>query len=332
MGRVNQNSSASAPLIKHFSHPHELVPIPHNPQNLILCSGCKLEASGIMYTCTPCNFSLHTACTQFPKLITHPSHPGCNLTLLPVSTYHGGKFNCDACNRHGEGFSYHCVKCDYDLHVVCAKNPLKITHRAHSCPLQLTFKNPYEAKGFSCDICRQIGVKQWLYRCNSCEFDVHLDCTMAMPKHSVKEQKFMLHHHHSYPSASHQNHHVAAGFPLNPNHNLMHSASTGSQFQAPGQANNLMHSASIGGIANPHMGPVNTGSVPTNMVPMHNNIQPRPNKDNGLGATMMTAAMQGLVEGAFQQVGQNVMQGIIGGGDSGENGGTDGGADGYSEY
>lgn len=327
MGRVNQSSGAPAP-IKHFSHPHELELIPTDPQYPILCSGCKLKASGIMYECSPCNFTLHSTCAQLPKLITHPSHPGCNLTLLPVSPYAGGRFNCDACNRYGEGFSYHCGNCDYDLHVLCAKKPMKVTHRAHSCPLELTFKIPYEAKGFSCDICRQIGSKQWLYRCSFCEFDVHLDCTTAMPK-----PKPVVHHHHSFPSASNQNHLMAPGIPMNPNYpHPIHSASTGSQFQAP---HNMMHGASMGGITNPHMGPVNTGFVPTNMAPappMQNNIQ-QPNMVNGLGANLMTAAVQGLVEGAFQQVGQNVMEGIIGGGDSGGDGGAGGGADGgYSEY
>lgn len=41
---------------------------------------------------------------------------------------------------------------------------------------------------------------------------------------------------------------------------------------------------------------------------------------NGTGGGIMSAVIQGLVEGAAQQVGQTMMQGIIGGGDVGAGG------------
>ncbi|KAI3455097.1 hypothetical protein Pfo_011760 [Paulownia fortunei] len=350
MGRVNKQTPAAAPPsspLVHFTHPHELHPLSlYNPQTP--CSGCKLQSSGIMYTCKPCNFTLHQSCAKLPQLITHPSHGGCSLSLLTTASYPGGIFSCDACSRRGDGWSYHCTRCEYDLHVTCASKPLKIRHQAHSsCELELTFKNPYmNSSGFSCDICRKIGSKQWLYRCNSCEFDVHLDCTTV--------PQSMLQHHHSFPAAASLHH-----------HQLMHSASTGgmnihSQFSAPppataqvngfvGPQPHLMHSASTGGIGNPYgvnqfQGPVNAGqvygSVPGNqhmmmhngnMGPMQNN---QPPSGSGLGSNLMMAAMQGLVEGAFQGVGQTVVQEVIGGGgaDAGGGGSTDGGGGDMSSY
>ncbi|KAM3319488.1 hypothetical protein P3S67_006688 [Capsicum chacoense] len=203
MGRLKLNSDQS-PRFKHFSHPHELELCNQQHQNNPTpCSGCKLPPLSQMYTCKPCNFTLHLSCAQFPKLINHPSHPDHPLALLPKSKYPRGLFNCDACNRRGDGFSYHCRECEYDLHVTCASKPLKITHQLHQCQLELTFKNPYpDAKGFSCDVCQKIGVKQWLYRCSTCDFDVHLDCSKFVPTSAVRGSSVHLQQHHSFPGAT----------------------------------------------------------------------------------------------------------------------------------
>nr|XP_027124532.1 uncharacterized protein LOC113741237 [Coffea arabica] len=192
MGRID---NAPSPKMKHFSHPHELelwssttsfqshqqtlMPTDSTTTTTILrCSACQLPSTENMYICRPCNFSLHVSCAQFPRVFNHPAHKNHVLTLLPVAAYAGGIFNCDACNRRGNGFSYHCGSCEYDLHVLCASKPLRFTHPSHFCQLELTFTNPYgNAKGFSCDVCHKFGSKQWLYRCSACEFDVHLDCT-----------------------------------------------------------------------------------------------------------------------------------------------------------
>ncbi|KAK6148008.1 hypothetical protein DH2020_018920 [Rehmannia glutinosa] len=283
MGRVTNPTPAAAPPsspLMHLAHPHELHPLSlYNPQ--ALCSGCKLQSSGIMYTCKPCAFTLHQSCAELPQLITHPSHGGCTLSLLTVSAYPGGVFNCDACSRRGDGWSYHCTRCEYDLHITCAAKPLKIRHQAHiSCELNLTFKNPYmNTNGFSCHICRRIGSNQWLYRCNSCEFDVHLDCTTV-------NHRPTLQHHHSLPAAAQVN-----GF-VGPQPHLMHSASTGG----------------IGNL-NQFQGQV-YGSGPGNqqMMMMQN---------GNMGSNLMMAATQGFVDGVFQGVGQTIVQEVIGGGADG---------------
>lgn len=203
MGKLDHDTQ-----ILHFTHPHplELNFNDHTAQTnnistsnvnpiiaaYMLCASCKLTANSsddFIYSCNPCNFHLHLSCTKFPQLITHPSHASHPLTLLPVSTYPGGVFNCDACNRRGNGFSYHCHLCDFDLHAVCASKPLSVGHHLHDHPLMLTFKNPYETKGFSCDICLKIGAKQWLYRCGVCEFDAHLHCaTGTLPPPQPPQQ------------------------------------------------------------------------------------------------------------------------------------------------
>ncbi|XP_009614685.1 uncharacterized protein LOC107790522 isoform X1 [Nicotiana tabacum] len=329
MGRLKLNSDPNLSL-KHFSHPHELE-LCTQLQNPTPCSGCKLPPLAQMYMCKPCNFTLHLSCTQFPEQISHPSHPDHPLALLPTSKYPGGLFNCDACNHRGDGFSYHCSDCEYDLHVICASRPLKITHQLHQCQLELTFKNPYtDAKGFSCDVCHKIGVKQWLYRCSSCDFDVHLDCSTSASISAVQGPT-ILQHHHSFPGATsshNQFQQAPMAAQMRPNQ-FMHSASTGATGnQSPQtpiftghvlQNQNMQVSLGTGQARpNPLFHSASTGSIP-----QHQSLQPpriqgqvRPNQymlSPGTNNDLMNAAVQGRAEGAAQQVGQTIMQGIIGG-------------------
>ncbi|XP_031113612.1 uncharacterized protein LOC116017214 [Ipomoea triloba] len=308
MGRLN-SMNAQYPKLRHFAHPHELELVNlnlHNPNpNPSICSACKLqESSGQMYICRPCNFTLHLSCTQFPELISHPCHPEHPLTLLPASSYPGGLFNCDACNRRGDGFNYHCVHCEFDLHVFCASKPLRIAHHMHKCPLQLVFNNPYDdVKGFSCDVCKKIGIKQWLYRCSSCEFDVHLDCsTASAPKPlPLHPQPPPIRHHHSFlGSTSHSQYQqvpVAQGGSLiRPNQLQQQSAGTGAVAY-----NQFVQTPPAPAIV------VQAGGYTRPTLTQHAQHQPAMGRSG-----LLNAAIQGLVEGASQQVGQTIMGSILG--------------------
>ncbi|XP_051147081.1 uncharacterized protein LOC127262444 [Andrographis paniculata] len=169
----------------HFSHPHPLKLISSpNSQTLIssVCAGCKKNSSGPIYICTICTtFFLHKNCFDMPKKITHPFHKAHPFFLLPDPAYAEGIFSCDACREPGSGFSYHCKPCGIDLHILCAAMPLSVSHACHVHELHLAFENPYGGKAYSCDICKNEGSSNtWLYRCNSCEFDAHLNCTRTL--------------------------------------------------------------------------------------------------------------------------------------------------------
>ncbi|XP_048426206.1 uncharacterized protein LOC125470749 [Pyrus x bretschneideri] len=183
-------------MLRHFSHPHPLIlsnlhhPHPQqisNGQRLATsCSACKLDASaGWIYSCTPCNYLLHVSCSQMPQQITHPCDENKHvLTLLPTPIYSDGVFNCSACRKHGNGFSYHCGDCKIDLHTTCASKPLVHTHHSHPHQLVLSFSlppGPTSSKTFICHICNQVGYKEWLYLCHPCGFAAHLACATAEP-------------------------------------------------------------------------------------------------------------------------------------------------------
>ncbi|EYU27101.1 hypothetical protein MIMGU_mgv1a018252mg, partial [Erythranthe guttata] len=163
----------------HFSHPHPLKPIAYQ-QTLNLtspCAACKLKPSGMIYTCTVCkDYFLHKQCFEMPRKIDHLCHEK-PLTLLPKTGYAKGYFVCDGCGQTGDGFSYNCDPCGYDLHMLCALMPLFATHESHVHKLDLTFESPEPTKSFACGICGNPGSRQlWLYRCKLCEFNAHLNC------------------------------------------------------------------------------------------------------------------------------------------------------------
>ncbi|XP_073126870.1 uncharacterized protein [Henckelia pumila] len=176
MGKITSES----PKVTHLSHPHPLklcndyVPQQITPTSC--CSGCKLQPSGSIYSCTVCSFFLHKKCFEMPKKITHPCHKDHAFTLLTQPAYADGKFKCDACGEIGDGFSYHCKPCGNDLHILCSALPLSVSHATHVHKLELTFGSPYPTKDFCCDICKRVGSDHWIYRCNLCGFDAHLHC------------------------------------------------------------------------------------------------------------------------------------------------------------
>ncbi|KAL8495901.1 hypothetical protein ACS0TY_019861 [Phlomoides rotata] len=114
--------------VKHFSHSHGLAfhQVPQGSQ--IQCSTCKFPASGNVYVCWQCNHFLHEQCYHAARSLKHPSHPLHPLTLVPFPTYPSGSFVCNTCNHGGDGFSYTCSQCEFDIHVQCALMPTPNPH------------------------------------------------------------------------------------------------------------------------------------------------------------------------------------------------------------
>ncbi|CAH8263911.1 unnamed protein product [Arabidopsis lyrata] len=261
MGKPTSQNNSS---INHFSHPHrlQLSQATSSPP----CSACKLAGgNGRVYSCRPCNFSLHESCSKMKQVITHPSHPSHTLSLLVAPIYDGGYFNCDGCGVHGTGFSYQCSLCDYDIHALCAYKPLSIIHNSHpQHNLKLVFQSPYGAnKGFSCDICLKIGKNQWLYRCIPCEFDAHVGCITAphLLQHSTSAPNPHTHH------AGHPQHQNSLPMPNqgsnrprpmpttrpnrpigNPNRPIAQNASAYEPRRQNNNNNNLAYNAQVGPI------------------------------------------------------------------------------------
>lgn len=180
---------------QHFSHPHILKPIVHPPQTLT-CNACDQLSitSDNFYGCNNCQYFLHENCLNAPRFLHHSSHPSHHLTLLPVPTYSNRSYTCKACGSAGNGCSFSCACCDFDIHMQCALLPQNLfLAQHHHHELELIFESPFdddaddESTVFVCDICGDhVDLNYWLYYCADCDFGAHLNCSISK---SVSQQE-----------------------------------------------------------------------------------------------------------------------------------------------
>ncbi|XP_022896254.1 uncharacterized protein LOC111410230 [Olea europaea var. sylvestris] len=130
---------------KHFSHNDGLVfhQLPQGTEIHFSC--CKTPGSGSIYACWQCRYFLHEQCFRATRSMKHPSHPLHPLTLVPFPTYPSNSFFCNSCNLAGNGFSYCCSKCDFDMHVHCAYNPVNPPVNSPNFAVETQNVNPHSA-------------------------------------------------------------------------------------------------------------------------------------------------------------------------------------------
>ncbi|KAL2933363.1 Histone-lysine N-methyltransferase trithorax [Bienertia sinuspersici] len=122
-------------------------------------------------------------------MIDHFTHPH---PLMYTETDYKS-YQCNVCNRTGKGMRYHCAQCNYDLHKVCAQEP--IIWLLHKMPPEdikkfgilhnktiNTFAHPqhsviavYKQKVFTCDHCKNKG-DGLRYYCDACNVMLHQVC------------------------------------------------------------------------------------------------------------------------------------------------------------
>ncbi|KAF7845452.1 diacylglycerol kinase theta-like [Senna tora] len=107
-------------------------------------------------------------------IIEHVTHPG-----HPLSYVEGSRvFQCDGCNKTGNGSKYQCATCDFDLHEHCATCPSSfsfVVHPPHH--LNLISHAHLSLQDHICDVCGTEIDGILFYRCERCNFDVHPLCT-----------------------------------------------------------------------------------------------------------------------------------------------------------
>ncbi|XP_039167611.1 uncharacterized protein LOC120292986 isoform X1 [Eucalyptus grandis] len=147
------------------------------------CTGCEQQISGSACCCKECDLlTLHKYCAQLPRQRENPCCLSHSRALLKETCA-----ICDACRKINGGSVYHCDKCSFDLDLVC-------TCLAPSLKLEKCNDFPScfkESRGqVSCNSC-STPCSNNLYRCVSCNFNVHCTC---LPLPSTVKHK---HHPHS---------------------------------------------------------------------------------------------------------------------------------------
>jgi hypothetical protein len=80
---------------------------------------------------------------------------------------------CSGCNKSVCAPAYKCSHCNFFLHKSCAELSTEIPHRAHPNHT-LVLQKPSKSK--ICDVCRKNCERCFFYHCNSCDFDLDIEC------------------------------------------------------------------------------------------------------------------------------------------------------------
>ncbi|KAD1326120.1 hypothetical protein E3N88_43013 [Mikania micrantha] len=198
--------------ITHNSHKHPLLLVDTLPMNIgyneVVCNACLIPImkNTTYYKCTY-EYVLHDWCTRLPvELKDYKGHPHHTLLLL---TKVGHEFKCLVCNDVWNGFAYSCVKCGYNIDVICALMRGKIIHKSHPyhrlsrgvsnfareyCqtirhkydkhPMTLCYTPVENHEGdYFCEVCEEmLNPNASFYHCHECDQSMHTECAPLIPQ------------------------------------------------------------------------------------------------------------------------------------------------------
>ncbi|KAH1096260.1 hypothetical protein J1N35_013181 [Gossypium stocksii] len=117
--------------------------------------------------------------------LQHFSHPH-PLVFFKYQTVAGEEVDpeaalCLGCEKPVEGWSYGCNPCEFYLHKKCAELAPQIQHPFHPKHLLTLLPKPLYPRGRGlCDCCdKELG--GFIYNCNDCGFDLHINCALLQP-------------------------------------------------------------------------------------------------------------------------------------------------------
>ncbi|XP_022151548.1 uncharacterized protein LOC111019463 [Momordica charantia] len=158
----------------HFTHPNHPL-LHHSDGQDYCCDACKTSGSGSRFRCHACDFNLHEYCADCPQKL--PSFLHRHPLALVVRKAQGARQNdriCDVCRGHVEGLFYRCKDCDFDVHPLCTQLPNQLRHVIdpnHSL-------NLHKPSSASCAVCKIDCSSLWVYGCDVCRLNIHLDCLL----------------------------------------------------------------------------------------------------------------------------------------------------------
>ena len=181
--------------LQHFCHPKH--PLIFNEEKIYdkHCYGCQEPILDSSYSCIKCEdykFYHHKSCAELPLMFHHPLHPIHPLILINESTRHPEKeiSRCELCKDYCGEYSYHCYRCNFNLHIRCIVVQLKA--KFHDHPLTPIGKSII----FTCDICGKED-KDVPNLCAPCSLWIHRKCGLFPHKVKVVRHRHLLHLTHS---------------------------------------------------------------------------------------------------------------------------------------
>lgn len=185
-----------------MAHSLSLLHAPPYLPGYFVCHLCWEPGSGPLYHCPDCQFDLHTSCAGVGNQQTHFSHYQHPLHLKSVSL---GDV-CDGCEEKLFSWAYRCTLCNYDLCALCVRAPRFVLHKSHPHVLVLSRVSEFSG-ACQCDGCGMPASSGMVYRCTSCNFDLHQSCvTLPLkpihPKHRNHPLTLLFHPENAWSSSS----------------------------------------------------------------------------------------------------------------------------------
>ncbi|GMP62217.1 hypothetical protein CsSME_00024399 [Camellia sinensis var. sinensis] len=154
------------------------------------CDVCWKKNGGFGYRCLTCNFDVDIRCT------VRGQHFSSKHQLMILNEDEKNdvdeRVSCDVCLQQITGSAaYKCTNCSLPIyfHKFCAQLPAETEHPMHpEHPLALLQVVPNE---FICDGC-DIGLKEFIYRCSICNFNLDICCALKAQKLKHESHKHPL--------------------------------------------------------------------------------------------------------------------------------------------
>ncbi|TYI38275.1 hypothetical protein ES332_A02G014800v1 [Gossypium tomentosum] len=196
---IERNDAGEATKIKHFKHKHNLMLGPFVGGYENSCDGCMLPISDPFYYCSECDFFLHKACAELPRM-KNVWHHYCQKPLTLISDK---VFKCAECCDISNAFAYECCGCKRKI---CPRCVIALTPGSRTC---LKPEHPlfyYIKRNGKCNACGYTSGDE-AFRCKDCNFVLHRGC-FSLPitaRHICDEHLLSLtdHDDNSYSKSHH---------------------------------------------------------------------------------------------------------------------------------
>jgi hypothetical protein len=165
--------------IHHPLHPYHTLSI-HAPARST-CDACDKGCERcFFYRCNRCDFDIDIECasswlpnTKASRHFSHEEHP-----LMFVEEFENDEeiqvIVCSGCDQSIYAPAYKCSLCNFFLHKSCAELSPEIQHPVHPNHT-LVLQVPSKSK--ICDVCRRDCDRCFFYHCNSCDFNLDIECS-----------------------------------------------------------------------------------------------------------------------------------------------------------
>ncbi|XP_016729423.1 uncharacterized protein [Gossypium hirsutum] len=182
---LERNDAGEATIIEHFKHNHYLTLSDKiREYGNKCCDGCMLLISDSFYYCSECEFFLHKACAELPKMKKSIWTHFCQLATLFLTS--DNIFRCEICDFLSNGFAYKCNECGRHTCLRCqAIPPDALSCPGHEHPLLYY----YDFVG-RCSACG-LDVKR-AFSCKDCNYSVDPLCMLLPTRVSHKCDEHLL--------------------------------------------------------------------------------------------------------------------------------------------